>query len=111
MACHWSGLELAAGCSTHPGPAAGAAEADRPGVRRRPPKPEHPSHGRNIPMSGIIDSGTMARAERRALVGLGAASAAGRGAVEAALADGHAAGAVRLGTPPQRTLSRRQPRS
>ena len=61
-------------------------------------------------MSGIIDSGTMARAERRALVVLGAASAAGRGVVEAALADGHAVVAVGMDTATRRTLSRRQPR-
>ena len=61
-------------------------------------------------MSGIIDSGTMARVERRALVVLGAASAAGRGVVEAALADGHAVVAVGMDTATRRTLSRRQPR-
>src|SRR5690606_22770327 len=90
MVCHWSRLELGAGCGAHPGPAAGPAAAGGPGVRGGPFGPEYPDRGRNIPVSGIIDSGTMPRA----LVVLGAGGTVGTGLVEAALDSGHAVVAV-----------------
>ena len=56
-------------------------------------------------MSGIIDSGTMGRA----LVVLGAGSAAGRGVVEAALAAGRAVLAVGMDDATRQALSGRHP--
>src|SRR5690606_41815294 len=59
---------------------------------------------------GTTPPGPAARADARALGVRGAPSAAGRGVVEAALADGHAVVAVGMDTATRRTPSRRQPR-
>src|SRR5690606_32966490 len=90
-----------------PGRAAGPAVGGRPGVRDGPFGGKYPDDGRNIPVSGIIDSGTMPRA----LAVLGAGGAVGRGVVEAAVEAGRSVVAVGLDETARQALLVRHPRA
>src|SRR5690606_5520478 len=83
-ACDRDGLGLAVVPGHRRGPGSGAAGSRRQGVRDGPFGPEYPISGRNFPMTGIIEIGTI----EPAVLVLGAGGAVGRGVLQAAVEAG-----------------------